>query len=384
MIWTTPIDKQIEIARQLLPDLVECYRDAGQCVCAATCPGHDLHSDKKHEPRGFQIWFREGEGPHEHCWHKSCQGARDELMRQLWSAIQRADTRRARAAEDAAQSRHYTPAPGERKITAPVYDERWAAELAESCRIDIDDTWLLRHSPVRIPAERHSWPRLMLDALYRPGDHILIFTKYMSQGQILHTVGERPLALEQQPPRPGYPAPRRTPTGYPGGGRSGVWYLTAPVTGEWTPNENNRDQYGARYGRRHAACCTRFPYLVLESDDAPPSIWLRILVQLADPIVAVYTSGGKSYHALVRVNADTKEQFDLARERYIVRLAAAGADPAAITAVRLSRLPGCLRFGSGDGPTYKPYLGADGKPAPRLQRLLYLNPGADGRPIIEA
>ena len=99
-------------------------------------------------------------------------------------------------------------------------------------------------------------------------------------------------------------------------------------------------------------------------------------------VVAIYTSGGKSYHALVRVNCTTKEDFDIQRQRYITRLAALGADPAAITAVRLTRLPGCLRYGSGDGQHHKPYLDAAGQPAPRMQQLLYLNPAADGRSIL--
>ena len=62
---------------------------------------------------------------------------------------------------------------------------------------------------------------------------------------------------------------------------------------------------------------------------------------------------------------------------------ALGADPAAITAVRLTRLPGCLRYGVGEGNYHRPYLTAEGQPAPRMQRLLYLHPQADHTPIID-
>ena len=68
----------------------------------------------------------------------------------------------------------------------------------------------------------------------------------------------------------------------------------------------------------------------------------------------------------MRVNAGTPAEFKNARAR-LLRLAAVGADPAAITAVRLSRLPGITRAE---------------KPAPHnLQRLLYLNPSPTAEPI---
>ena len=55
-----------------------------------------------------------------------------------------------------------------------------------------------------------------------------------------------------------------------------------------------------------------------------------------------------------------------------------GADPGAMTAVRLSRLPGMFRHGS---------RGKDGKtvryPRPHLQELAWLNPAAPVRPILE-
>ena len=54
------------------------------------------------------------------------------------------------------------------------------------------------------------------------------------------------------------------------------------------------------------------------------------------------------------------------------------ADPGALSAVRLSRLPGCLRYGKRD---------RDGKldryPEPRRQRLVWLNPAAPAAPILD-
>lgn len=369
-MFSLPVSRQIEIARTIFPDL----EDLGNGICQATCPGASAHTTQSGK-RDFRLWFEEGKGPHDHCMHRSCVAARDEAMRQLWQALAKAE---GRGNGHAVATRPVLPAkPGTRPAPNEPFNADLAAEIAALNPFSsIDDEWLLAHSPVRIPQEPSQWSRLLLDTLYRPGEKILIFTQFASQGQFLYTVGGENVRLEAYPPRPGFlPAPRpKSP--FPRGGQNGCWFLCAPVTGEWMPNHNNRDTHGAKLGRRHAACATRFPFLVLESDECSPGIWLRILTQLQDRICAVYTSGGKSYHALVAVNCKTKEEFDLARRDYITRLSALGADPAAITAVRLTRLPGCLRFGTGDGANHKPYLDPQGDPAPRMQKLLFLSPHA--------
>lgn len=376
-MFDIPVHQQIKIARDIFPDLEE----IGNGICQATCPGV-AHHTTGNAPRDYRIWFEEGKGPHDHCVHQSCAAARDAAMQALYKALRAADPAAASARGRYNINRAaYAAAPTVRRAPVELYNETEAAAAAAGCPFIVDDKWLLAHSPVPIPKDPAAWPRLLLDSIYEPGDKILIFTKFASQGQVLHTCKGRTVRLEEHPPAFGT-TPQHPPTAFPKGGQNGCWFLAAPITGKWQPNDNNRDKYGAKLGRRHAACATRFPYLVLESDEAPPSVWLRILVQLADPIVAIYTSGGKSYHALVRVNATTKEDFDLQRQIYITRLAALGADAAAITAVRLTRLPGCLRYGSGDGKMHRPYLTPDGQPAPRMQTLLYLNPTADSRSIL--
>lgn len=375
-MFEIPVSRQLEIARQVFPDL----EGDGTGPCFATCPGAHRHttSSKKTD---FAIWFQEGKGPHCNCLHKSCAAEQQDAMSRLYSLLRAADpaVKRAHQRYNAARAA-YVAAPTHRRAPIELYDPAEAEAAAKSCPIPVDDDWLRAHSPVRIPQDPATWPRLLLDSIYDRGEKILIFTKFASQGQVIHTARGETVRVEERPPAFGC-IPHHPRTGFPKGSQSGVWFLASPITGNWQPNENNRDKYGARLGRRHAACATHFPFLVLESDEAPPHIWLRILVQLADPIVAIYTSGGKSYHALVRVNCRTKEEFDLKRTEYCVRLAALGADPAAITAVRLTRLPGCLRYGSGDGADYKPYL-RNGEPAPRMQTLLYLNPSADKRSIL--
>lgn len=378
------IDQQLAIARQYLPDL----EHLGNGHCQATCPGAAAHTTET-GARDFRLYLREGEMPRENCFHKSCATARDELMRQLYRAFAAAchSHQAADRARKNGKLEYLKNAPAGRPESIPAYNATHAEKVADLNPIPvIDDAWLYAHSPVAIPHSPAAWAPLLLSTLYEPGENVIIFTKFASQGQALYTAGEKPQLrrLEQSPPAPGFTTPHRPFTGYPKGAQNGVWFLTSPVTGDWQPNSNNRTKDGhIKYGRRHAACCTRFPYLVLESDEAPPAVWLRILTQLHDPIAAIYTSGGKSYHALIKINARTKEEFDVARREYILRLAALGADPAAITAVRLSRLPGCLRYGSGEGQDHKPYLDENGKPAPRLQTLLYLNPDPQPIPLIK-
>jgi hypothetical protein len=82
--------------------------------------------------------------------------------------------------------------------------------------------------------------------------------------------------------------------------------------------------------------------MVLESDEAPVRLWLGALARLVPNIAAVTTSGGRSVHALVRVDASTKREWDEAK-RSIMNLVVTGADPGALSAVRLTRLPACWR-----------------------------------------
>jgi hypothetical protein len=114
----------------------------------------------------------------------------------------------------------------------------------------------------------------------------------------------------------------------------------------------------------------RWDWLVLESDEADEGDWLRLLSKVPMPIAAIYTSGGRSYHALVKVAAETKAQWDAMRDEIFYRLLCPlGGDGGAMSAVRLTRLPGMMRKGKRD---------RDGKmqwyPQARLQRLIYLDP----------
>jgi hypothetical protein len=147
----------------------------------------------------------------------------------------------------------------------------------------------------------------------------------------------------------------------PDGGKDGVWYLVQPVSGLWEIQAAGKGGPG-KYTRRSQINVTGWRHYVLESDTLEAAVWQKVLVALRLPIVAIYTSGGRSVHALLKMPVQSKSAWDATREHLRAIVCPLGADPGALSAVRLSRLPGCRR---GNNP----------------QKLLFLNPRADGTAI---
>ena len=221
-------------------------------------------------------------------------------------------------------------------------------------------------------AERSPWdPRRVtaqgfLDAIFEPGEKTFVFFKYMSQGQFGHIAGspgktyylgdrpgQRPVIAEE----------------FPEHGREGAWFLPSPMDGKWHPNGKTDDAGNPVLSRRTGNSVTNYRHMLLESDNAREEDWLNLICQLPLPISALYTSGSRSIHALIKIDTPSKSAFDAFRDRVSPLLSKLGADPAAISGVRLTRLPGVFRDGTVD---------KDGRyqkfDPPRLQRLLYLNP----------
>lgn len=103
---------------------------------------------------------------------------------------------------------------------------------------------------------------------------------------------------------------------------------------------------------------TRWAYSLVESDQLSIDDQQKMLINFKLPIVALVESGGKSVHAIVRVDAKDKAEYKqrvaflydwLAKHSFIV-------DEANRNPARLSRLPGAMRNG-------------------RLQKLLAVNVG---------
>lgn len=200
-------------------------------------------------------------------------------------------------------------------------------------------------------------PADFLACLYRPGEKVLIFKDNFRQGDHLWVKpphGQPHDSLELDSFRNVEQA-------------GGVVFLSNPVCGEYKeiPRLASPHNPSGR-SRRCEECMTAFPYLLLESDKVDPEIWIRALAQLPLPVSSVTTSGGGSIHALLHVDAATGEEWRAIKDQIDNELVTLGADPAAMTAVRLTRLPGCYR-----------------REKEAQQVLLYLNPNPDGTPIAD-
>ncbi len=351
-----------EIRRRIAAEILGSIDESGFCQC----PGR-IHHTGRNGKRDCRV--RLDGVPTVYCVHTSCAGTVEEVNHRLRSRI--ASAERAIERGETPENRHPSgyegcaakpQAPAARKV--PAFDSAKLDLLARQCRRDITLDWIAERSPVAVPSpaeqrsEGRATSRLFLDTLYQPGERVLIFSRFYSQGDFLHVAGGESCRLGD---KPGVDA---VPSELPTGAKEGIWFLTAPVTGEWKPLPDPEP----RLTRRGEPCVTRFPFLLLESDVADESAWLRALVQLPLAIVALYTSGGKSVHALVRVDCESKADFDAARDVARAVLCPLGADGAAMTAVRLSRQPGCLRHGKNTPDGFRRY------DQPRLQRLVYLNP----------
>lgn len=361
----------LNLRRRIARELLGCALDRDGF---ALCPGNDRHTGRNGR-RDFVVKL-DG-APTAHCLHSSCADLVDAFNHELRRRIGIAEGNGNGTSAAPLLGADVPPAPvPSRASKRPPYDPPRLADFAARCPVVVTLDWLAERSPVAVPAEHAQGVETaaaFLSALYAPTDRVLVFTRNFSQGDFLFEPSRGAFRLSA------VPAVRAVPSPLPNGAPEGVWWLVQPVTGAWLPNPNNRNADGlVQLGRRHAACVTGWPYLVLESDEAPADLWLRALVQLPFPIVAAYTSGGRSVHALVRVNAESKAVWDAVRDDLLPIVCPLGADGGALSAVRLSRLPGCLRHGkrdrTGNLQRYE---------RPRLQRLVWLNPAAKAAPILD-
>jgi hypothetical protein len=132
-------------------------------------------------------------------------------------------------------------------------------------------------------------------------------------------------------------------------GRIGCMFRPNPVSG--TPT-------GEKGGWTDADI-TVHRFALIESDILPLELQLSVIAKLPLPIAAIIFSGGKSYHALVKVDAPDAVEYRKDVGRMLALLRPLGFDQATGNPSRMSRLPGAMR-GS------------------EQQRLVYLNPDAAG------
>lgn len=270
---------------------------------------------------------------------------------------------------------------GDRAEWIPEYDEGRLREYVRAVPEEAgEEGWFMARSPVDVRGGMA--PGAFLEHVFAPGERILVFTKFASQGQFLWEVGRGGFRLSAE--RNVQAVRSKLPVD---GGVDGAWYLCNPVDGGWYPNPRQ----GGKYSRRSEESVRGWRHFVLENDEAKKHfsaarvaeglgklaeaealkergrvalrLWKRFLALVPVPVVAIYSSGGDSWHALCRVEMATKPDFDAylrggggqgpGAKRILPIF---GADPGAMSAVRLTRLPGVTRGG-------------------RMQRLIYLNPG---------
>jgi hypothetical protein len=128
-------------------------------------------------------------------------------------------------------------------------------------------------------------------------------------------------------------------------GSIGCMFRPNPVSG--TPTGEN--------GGWTDADVTSHRFAVVESDLLPFDLQISVIARLPLPIAAIIFSGGKSYHALVRVDAPDAVAYRRDVGRMLGLLHPLGFDKSTGNPSRMSRLPGATRGES-------------------QQRLVYLNP----------
>lgn len=329
--------------QQIAEELLGGALDDGQF---ARCPGAEKHS-KQGGRRDFRVVL-DG-APTGYCFHASCGGEVDafnkELRRRIWLE------------EHDGVSPSYTPPGWEGVTPAPKADLKSRPPLDEYTLWEftrgvpsVNEDWFRRRSPIDVEC---CDSEAFLGHLFNEGERVAIFTDWRSQGDFLYWVGRGGFRLSQQR------GVKAVASKLPQGGAEGVWFLVQPVTGQWEINHKmNKTEHVAKYTRRSEVNVTAWRYFVLESDVINADQWLKVVANLPLPIAAVYTSGGRSIHALLKYEIASKPEWDMVRNMVRQIVCPLGADPAALTAVRLSRLPGCTRNG-------------------KLQRLLYLDPAPD-------
>lgn len=253
----------------------------------------------------------------------------------------------------------------ERPIYVPAAKSREkvkfdAEKLARVQRAEwkCDFAWLRArssHDPMKVECGA------MIDALFDAEERVMAFTAMRSVGDYMRWRGEW-FALGRNPQQ----RAQRVKEG-PKRSREGCVMLIQPVDGAWHPVTGKTN-----LSRRTMKSVTAWRHMLWESDEAPHEQWLNALAQVRMPIVAITTSGGRSLHALVRVDAESYDEFSRIRLAARECMTELGFDPHALSnPTAAMRLPNTWREGKMKGGQFEPFPNGA-----RCQRLIYFNPEA--------
>jgi len=198
----------------------------------------------------------------------------------------------------------------------------------------VDTNWL----ETEVVREPDKWSpcaqlREYLSALFEPDEFVAYCTdpferdgKYTpTQGTYHKTVSEILKSLKKNS-RTGFEEAVGTPNE-----KCGAWIVINPVDGKGRKDENVTD----------------FRYALIESDSKPVDEQVAIYKKLELPCVCIVHSGGKSAHAIVRVNAPTIEEYRK-RVNFLYEVCANNGlpvDKQNRNPSRYSRMPGVMRDG---------------------------------------
>ena len=126
-------------------------------------------------------------------------------------------------------------------------------------------------------------------------------------------------------------------------------------------------KYEGRYCRD--ADCTGHRYLLAECDGLRVRRQAALLMGFPLPIKAIISSGGRSLHAILEINAEGPKSYSYIAKSLMLMLKFIGFDHSCSNPSRKSRLPGFTR----EDPDTKEV---------RPQELLYLNPNPEMKPIL--
>lgn len=213
-----------------------------------------------------------------------------------------------------------------------------AERFSKGVHCEEADLWEL--SPCRLADDWRDDASLLFQHAFTHGESVNVVTEYCSEGEKARPLGfgttmTREKWLQKLAKNP------------PPESKAGSWVRINPTDDTGIADKN----------------ITSFRFALLESDQLPQKLQLAVLVRLPLPVFTILTSGGKSLHAWIRVNAASAENYREMVKEVFDSLRPLGIDVSNRNPSRLSRLPGAQRVigASGDG----------------RQRILYLNPSAN-------
>lgn len=232
---------------------------------------------------------------------------------------------------------------------APVDPVKTAEHFLKGFRCS--ETNLASASTVRMDGDWRYDGALLVGVLYQPGEQINLVTEFAATKDGQGRVKASPRGRGKTTERNALVA--RFEQGGTDSSDAGAWIRMNPIDGKGIADAN----------------VTAFRFALLESDTLPVDLQLSLFARLPLPIAAILSSGGRSFHAWVRVDARDAAEYRCTVSRVLELVGKFGVDGKNKNPSRLSRLPGARRL-----------IGAVGD---GVQRLVYLNPQPEQRRILE-